>query len=142
MDNEKSTTLTGKVVSGKKEGRYYLSKKKYREQFIDTMGIDPYEGTLNIELDEESTKTFQDIRKLQGTVIEGFKNDQKRLGDVNTFPAVISGIECALVIPEKSDYIDVAEVISNEKLRDELELTDGEKVKIHVFFNQKERHRL
>ncbi|MFO7791973.1 MAG: DUF120 domain-containing protein [Candidatus Saliniplasma sp.] len=133
MEREQPIKLVGEVVSGKEEGQYFLSKNRYREQFIDRIGIDPYEGTLNVELNEESVKRYQEIRKSNGTVIEGFIDGDMRLGDVNTFPAEIAGIKCALVIPEKSDYTETAEVISNTKLRKELGLEDGDDIEVLVW---------
>ncbi|MFW6304206.1 MAG: DUF120 domain-containing protein, partial [Candidatus Saliniplasma sp.] len=58
MEKEGTIILNGEVVSGREEGQYFLSKDRYREQFIDKAGIDPYEGTLNVRLDDESVVKF------------------------------------------------------------------------------------
>jgi riboflavin kinase len=42
--------LFGRVVSGKGEGRYYMSLPPYKEKFKNILGFEPYEGTLNIKL--------------------------------------------------------------------------------------------
>ena len=39
-------------MSGKAEGRFYPSKRKYAEQFSENLGFLPYPGTLNVKLDE------------------------------------------------------------------------------------------
>src|SRR3972149_8783674 len=43
--------LSGRVVSGKAEGAAFTQLDWAREQFIAEVGIDPYPGTLNLELD-------------------------------------------------------------------------------------------
>ncbi len=133
MEKERTITLKGKLISGKEEGQYFLSKEGYRKQFIDKMGIDPYEGTLNIKLDEKSVKKFKKIRKKSGTIIEGFIEGDQKFGLVNSFKAKINGIKAALVIPEKSDYRKTAEFISNTKFREKMRLKDGDEIEAKVF---------
>ncbi len=134
MEEKQTIVLKGKLVSGKEEGQYFLSKEGYRKQFINKMGIDPYEGTLNVKLEEESVKKFKNIRNNKGTIIEGFKEGEKKFGPVNSFRAEINGIKSALVLPEKSDYKKTAEFISNTNFRKELGLKDGDEIKATVWF--------
>lgn len=133
MEEEQTIALKGKLVSGKEEGRYFLSKEEYRKQFVNKMGIDPYEGTLNVKLDEESVKKFKTIRKKNGIIIEGFREGEQKFSPVNSFKAEINGTKSALVIPEKSDYEKTAEFISNTNFRKKMGLKNGDKIEAKIW---------
>lgn len=133
-EEEDNIVLTGKVTSGKKRGRFFLSKKRYREQFIDLLDIDPKEGTLNIELDERDLERFRYLREKEGVKIEGFEEDGEKFGDVEAYDAKIDDIRCAVVVPKKSDYDKTVEMVSDHKLRDELGLKDGDEITVEVSF--------
>lgn len=125
-------SLTGKVTSGLEKGKYFMSKKGYKKQFIQKLGIDPFEGTLNIKLEEDSLPRFRKLKNSRGMNIEGFKEDEEYYGELQVYPAEIAGIECALLIPSRSDYERTAEIISSIKLRKKLNLNDGDLVQILV----------
>ena len=42
--------LSGVVVNGLGEGRYYMSLEPYKKQFLRHLGFEPYPGTLNLRL--------------------------------------------------------------------------------------------
>ncbi len=133
MEEKHTIELRGRLVSGKEEGQYFLSKEGYREQFIDKLGIDPYEGTLNVKLDEHSVEKFNKIRNKTGIVIEGFVEGKQNFGHVKSFKAEINGVRSALVIPKKSDYKRTAEFISNTNFRKEMGLKDGDVIEATVW---------
>ncbi len=125
--------LKGKVVSGLGRGSFFLSLFGYKEQFKSKLDIEPVEGTMNIELDEESAKRYQELTRSNDCVIlEPFIEQGKEYGRVRVFPANIEDVRCYLVIPEKSSYHDVAEIISDKNLRDELGLQDGHLVELMI----------
>ena len=133
MEEKHTIELRGRLVSGKEEGQYFLSKEGYREQFIDKLGIDPYEGTLNVKLDEHSVEKFNKIRNKTGIVIEGFVEGEQNFGNVKAYKAEINGVRSALVIPKKSDYKRTAEFISNTNFRKEMGLKDGDVIEATVW---------
>ena len=45
-----SVTLEGVLFTGLGEGAYYVTRDKYRKQFMEKLGFDPYPGTLNLKL--------------------------------------------------------------------------------------------
>ena len=53
-DQNKSYSLSGTVVSGIGEGKYYMSLPAYKQQFKVVLGFEPYPGTLNIRLSPSS----------------------------------------------------------------------------------------
>ncbi len=134
-EKNKKIVLEGFVFSGSGEGAYYISLPKYFKQIEEKLGFKPYPGTLNIKLNEESLKNRALIEKLKGIKIEGFKEGEKIFGAGKCFPAIINGkIEGAMIIPEKTRYnSSVIELISEKYLRKELNIKDGDIIKIYVY---------
>jgi len=131
----KSFLIRGYVFSGFSEGSYYMSIPYYYEQFVSKLGFKPYLGTLNLKL-----KSFHDIeiRKLleflPGIKIEGFSNEKRTYGGAKCFRAKIKNIDGAVLIIERTHYgKDVIELISPIKIRDALNLKDGDEVEVEVF---------
>ncbi len=125
--------LNGIVTSGLGEGKYYMSLEGYRRQFVEKLGFDPYPGTLNLKLATgEDIKIYQMLKRMEGILIEGFKQEDRSFGAVKCFKAYIDNIEGAVIIPLRSHYIDVMEVISPKKLREVLKLKDGDIVAVKV----------
>ena len=55
--------LEGEVTSGLGKGKYYMSKQVYQEEFDDKLGFRPFPGTLNLKVDEEERKKFEEEEK-------------------------------------------------------------------------------
>lgn len=134
-EKDKMIILEGFVFSGFGEGAYYISLPKYFKQIEEKIGFKPYPGTLNIKLNEESLKKKALIEKLIGIKIEGFEEKGKIFGSGKCFPAIINGkIEGAIIIPEKTHYdSSVIEIISEKYLRKELNIKDGDNIRIYVY---------
>jgi riboflavin kinase len=132
--SNKEISLEGIVFSGNGEGAYYISLPKYFKQIEEKLGFKPYPGTLNIKINEESIKKRFIIDNSKGIEIEGFEESGKVFGSGKCFPAIINGkIEGAIIIPEKTHYdSSVIEIISDKYLRKELNINDGDKIKIYV----------
>ena len=124
--------VTGTVQSGMGEGRYYVSRKPYVIQFQEKLGFIPYMGTLNIKIDPSEEVSLRRIRGYSGIKIDGFVTDDRSFGPVKAFMGKISGVKCAVIFPERSVYRDVIEVISEEFLREKLQLQDGVRLQIFV----------
>jgi len=130
----KPISLTGKVVSGDGEGRYYLSLKGYRQQFKEKLGFDPYPGTLNVLLDPESMEKKAMLAYRKPIVLKGFTEGGKRYGEVLAFPARVRGLEAALVVPLKTHHPpEIIEVVSPFELRKNLGLADGDVIEVVVY---------
>lgn len=124
--------LFGSVQSGLGEGRYYISRKGYIIQFQEKLGFIPYLGTLNLRIKAGSELSLRKLRSMDGVHIDGFSTEDRSYGPVKVFKALIGGIQCALIFPERSVYSDVMEVISTEFLREKLNLEDGSEVLVEV----------
>lgn len=125
--------LSGVVVRGLGEGQYYTLIEGYRRQFIEKLGIDPYPGTLNIRLNEESVAQRRKMRVLEGIPIEGFTDQNRTFGSGRCYPALMEGVYCAVIEPGRTHYgEDIVEVISRVCLREELELVDGSPARVRI----------
>jgi len=124
--------LAGQVVSGVGEGSYYVGQEGYRQQFRRELGFDPYPGTLDLKLDKASLELRATLLELPGRQIGGFSTPERTFGPVKCFPAVLRGTKVAVILPSRSHYSDVIELIAPRNLRKGLKLSDGDVVKVEV----------
>lgn len=119
--------ISGAIVDGLGEGRFYLSQKEYRKQFIDKLGFDPYPGTLNVKLSGESIERRRQILQLDPAIIEGFEKHGRRFGDLFAYKAKTGGIECAVVVPLRTHHgEEIIEIAAPVNLKGALgKKTDG-----------------
>ncbi len=130
-----SVTLEGTVFTGLGEGAYYISKPDYKKQLVDKLGFEPYPGTLNVKLTEDyDIKTRRDLEAYPAIDVMGFQNEDRSFGLVKCYPVIIGGkIKGALVTATRSHYdASVLEIIASVCLRKQLNLKDGNKVKVEI----------
>ncbi len=129
----KSYLLSGSVVSGIGEGKYYMSLGPYKEQFSAFLGFEPYPGTLNIRLAPSSMTVRKKIDALEWTRIKGFSTDGRTFGDARCIPCRIGTITCGIVVPGRTHYPDdLVEVIAPIALRRKLGVEDNDSVNVEV----------
>lgn len=124
--------LVGRVTSGIGEGSYYVCQEGYRRQFKRVLGFDPYPGTLDLKLDEESLELKGVLQSMPGKHIEGFITPERTFGPVKCFSAKLRGVKVAIVIPSRTHLTDAIELIAPKNLRKKLGLKDGDRVKLEV----------
>jgi riboflavin kinase len=130
-----SITLEGIVFTGLGEGAYYISKERYRKQFIEKLGFEPYPGTLNLKLTTDyDVKTRSELEAYPAIEIEGFKSEDRTFGPVKCYPVTVENkVKGALILALRSHYdASVIEVVAPVFLRKHLKLKDGHKVKVEV----------
>ncbi len=127
-------TVRGVVASGMGEGRYYICQEGYMKQFESILGFKPFEGTLNMVVDPEDVGKLDVIRSTTGNLVSGFTCDGRSFGDVIAYKAKIRNIDCAIVVPERSHYVDTIEIICQFHLRRTLGLNDGSKIEVKIDF--------
>jgi riboflavin kinase len=123
----------GKVVSGMGEGRYYTEQKGYIDQFREKLGFTPYPGTLNVEIEHVERNKLRFLKNYGGVVIEEFKTKNRTFGSVICFKAKINEFEGAIVLPKRSHYSNILELISPTYLREKLNLKDGDGVEVVIY---------
>jgi riboflavin kinase len=119
--------LEGSVFSGSGEAAKFTCLPWVKSQVKKRLGFAPFAGTLNVKLTPDSVKIRRKLSSSSGIKIvpaSGY-----RLGTL--FRAIIGNIECAIILPEISNYPeDVVEILAEENLRVRLGLVDGSKVRI------------
>ena len=118
---------------GARRQRIKLTQKGgYKSQFQSKLGFTPFEGTLNIQVDPEDVGKLDVVRSIAGITINGFSSDGRSFGDVIAYKAKIRNIDCAIVVPERSHYVDTIEIICQYHLRRTLSLEDGDHIDVKV----------
>ncbi len=125
-------TIHGTVQSGMGEGGYYICQSGYLKQFEEKLGFTPFEGTLNVQVDPEDVGKLDVVKSIAGVPIAGFSEGGRSFGDVVAYKAKIRNIDCAIVVPERSHYVDIIEIICQYHLRRTLSLEDGVRVDVKV----------
>lgn len=125
----KKTSITGIIEKGIGEGAYYVSQNRYQKQFKAKLGFSPYQGTLNIRIDEEElTKFLANKEKIK---INGFTTKTRTFGEIVAYKIKLNNTEATIVIPERTRHAeDIIEVIAPLNLRDSLKLDANDKVKL------------
>lgn len=133
--------LRGAVTSGDRKARNYLSMPGYTEQFVERLGYEPFPGTLNLELTEESVSTRSKLDELDPILIQEWSDDDRTYGAVLCYPAEIGDeadgalfTPCHLIVPKRTDHEDkIIEVIAPENLRDVLGVSDQDALVVNVW---------
>lgn len=120
--------IDGEVTTGFGKAAFFLSQEFYTKEFKKNLGFIPYPGTLNIIVNELYLDEINDIKNNCENLIkpdEGF-------GAVKYIQAKLNNkIEGAIVFPAKTTHEEnYLEFICENKLRDELELNDGDIVSL------------
>ncbi len=132
LERPRSVTLEGTVSSGLGEGGYYLSLPGYRQQFEERLGYTPFPGTLNLRLGARELTEVDALRGLPGIPIAGFSDGGRSFGGARCHPATVRGKEAHVILPDRSHYRDVLEIIAPVSLRRALHLKDGERLAVKV----------
>jgi CTP-dependent riboflavin kinase len=144
-----TVVLRGRLVSGLGQGSEFTRLDWVRSQFAARLGIDPYPGTLNLQLDEPTelgkwrrlkahpgiriepaSAEFCEARGYPARVVKGsplpFPKD-----DADTPWA--DGLRAAIILPDVPGYPPAQiELIAAVNLREALGLEDGDVVSVRV----------
>lgn len=120
--------IDGEVTTGLGKAAYFLSQEFYTKEFKKNLGFIPYPGTLNIVVGEEFLSQINETKDSCDNLIkpdEGF-------GAVKFIKAILNDdINGAIVFPAKTTHDEnYLEFICEIKLRDKLNLKDGDIVSI------------
>ena len=141
FEGDADVELSGAVTSGMGEGRHYISLPGYMRQFRERLGYEPFEGTLNVELDDESVRGRTRMDALNPVGIDGWEDDERTYGPAFCWPATVARADdtgdryeqAHVIAPERTHHgEDQLEVIAPDRLRDEMALEDDDELTIHV----------
>ena len=122
--------IEGKVTTGLGKAAYFLSQEFYTKEFEKNLGFVPYPGTLNIIVEEEHLSKINEIKNNCENIIK----PDTEFGAVKYIDAVLNDeINGAIVFPAKTTHEEnYLEFIAENKLRDQLDLEDGDIVSIEL----------
>lgn len=128
------TTITGHLADGMGQAKNLTQIDWVRRQLVDLVGIDPYPGTLNLDLrDDANQELWRDWCNMPGEIIEPAESAFCR---ARCFPVRIEGrVPAAVLLPESPGYpADRMELVAALPLRTHLSL--GADARITVDLSQ------
>jgi len=139
FETDAGVELAGTVTGGMGEGRHYISLPGYMEQFVDRLGYEPFAGTLNVDLTDESVRRRSAMGSLEPVHIDGWEDEERTYGPAVCYPATVETTagdrfeDCHVIAPERTHHDeDQLEVIAPVKLRDELGIDDEDRLTVRV----------
>ena len=134
-----AVVLRGRVTAGMGEGRHYISLEGYHVQFVDRLGYEPFPGTLNITLEEESVRKRARLEALTSIPIDGWEDEDRTYGPAVCYPAAVDNLagdryeQAHAIVPERTHHDESnLELIAPKKLRDVLSLADEDTIEITI----------
>lgn len=127
--------LSGVLVAGMGEGKYYMSLKGYTKQFVQKIGYIPFPGTLNVKLDKkEHVESLRQLNNLDGTKIDGFSDGKRTYGWVKCFACKLNDkVDAQLIMLERTHHdLSTIELISKFEIRKKLALKSGSPISIKI----------
>lgn len=120
--------IDGEVTTGLGKAAFFLSQEFYTREFEKNLGFVPFPGTLNIVVSDDHLDEINEIKNSCENLIkpdEGF-------GAVKYIQAILNDeVEGAIVFPAKTTHEEnYLEFIAENRLRDELNLEDGDVVSL------------
>ena len=103
-----------------------------RRQFIEKLSIDPYPGTLNLEIiDPESLQSFNALKTEKGIEITP---EDPSFCSARCYPVLIGGrLKGAIVFPLVEDYPETKmELIASKKIKEALFLNTGDLLEVET----------
>ena len=122
----KNRVLTGKIVSGIKQGAFFTQLDWVQEQCLEKLGFKPYPGTLNLEIAHENMAIIEALNPQEG--VELVPPDSNFCSGF-VFPITVEGISGAIVAPAEDVRVhgkNIIEIISHLGLKDALGVEDGD----------------
>ncbi len=131
---DKKWSISGRIVSGVKQGAFFTQLDWFQEQCLDNLGFKPYAGTLNIEI---STDDIPMIKVIEEEAEIEFIPPDSNFCSGKAYPVMVENIRAAIVMPAEGVRIhgkNIVEIISDRSLKNALNLDDGDCVKLKIVF--------
>jgi riboflavin kinase len=132
IDSDMSIVVKGQIVTGIGVGSRFIGMEWVREQILEKLGFDPYLGTLNVRMDEETSRRYHSLLEgREGIPIEPL--DERYYRGKCYRSRINDRVDGAIVVPIVPDYpADLVEIIAPVNLRERLGLRDGSEVAVEI----------
>lgn len=120
------------MVEGLRVGSTFTQVPWVRKQFVRKLDIDPYPGTLNLEIvDPEDTRSFQELKSTSGVEIVP---EDPSFCIARCYPVLINGrLQGAIVFPEVEDYPEnKMELIASRNIKEVLSVKGGDVLEVET----------
>jgi CTP-dependent riboflavin kinase len=124
--------FSGELATGKGEGAFFTRTDWARAAFQDWVGIDPWPGTLNLQVtDKASLSIWNEVKGHPGVLLRA---PDPAWCDGRCYATVVEErYKAAIVVPDVDDYPPgQVEIIAAVGLREALAIKDGDVVAITV----------
>lgn len=124
----------GRVFSGLGKGAYYVAHPAFMPKFVRLLGYEPFPGTLNLRLESPAEIEARGLLGAKkGDSIPASRYDGQEFSSAKCFPGRMGRVDVVLTIPQITAYDKtVLEIMAAVRLRDALNLTDGQVVELTV----------
>jgi riboflavin kinase len=128
--------IRGRIVDGLRVGVNFTQIPWVRKQFISKLSIDPYPGTLNLEIvDQKDLQNFEKLKATQGVEITP-EDPSFCIG--KCYPVFIGGqLKGAIVLPMVEGYPgNKMELISSQNIKETLSVQAGDFLEVEIIPNK------
>jgi riboflavin kinase, archaea type len=124
--------IKGRIAKGIGESGSFLGIPWVNRQLCDKLEFQPWEGTLNIVVDDQDV---QRLLKEKGK--ERLVAEQAGFCDALLFPGLLNErYECGIVLPLVPDYsVTLLEIVAPIKIKETLGVDDGDEVIVDIFIS-------
>ena len=121
--------MKGRLRGGIERGRLFLSMPAYKKRIERAAGFKPFEGTLNLEVNQKELESF--LKKLREVKIPGFEDGKHVYGSLSLYNVSCFGEKAAIIMPSKTEHPpNIIEVIGPVKFREKFGLKEGNTVEV------------
>ena len=131
MLRSKTVRIRGLVTSGAAEAQRFIELPWVRRRLRERLGFEPYPGTLNLHLADESDRlAFEWLKRQPAIPIE----PDPGYCAARCYRALLEGrLPVAIIVPDVPGYpSDTLELLAPVRLRDELGLRDGSALTVSI----------
>jgi len=127
--------IRGRIVEGLRVGGNFTRVSWVRKQFISKLAIDPYPGTLNLEIvEQKDLQNFEVLKATQGVEI---LPEDPSFCSAKCYPVLINGrLRGAIVLPMVEGYPkNKMELIAAQNIKRALSVKAGDDLEVEILSN-------
>lgn len=124
--------IRGKIIEGLRVAADFTQIPWVRKQFISKLAIDPYPGTLNLEIiDSESLLVFNALKTKKGIDITP---EDPSFCSARCYPVLIGGhLKGTIVFPMVENYPEnKMELIASQNIKETLSVRTGDYLEVEI----------
>lgn len=129
VSEARNMKLKGKATSGDGDASKFVAMAPYHDFLQDALDFSPFPGTLNLEVDPGEVEELK--KEVEPEILESFEYEGKEFGGLKVYPVTVEDEEAGLLEIERTRHgEEVIELVAAEKLRDRVDLDNGDRVTI------------